>query len=60
MAFLYTVVASNVVQVSPRYLLILFSGALVVPSFPVLRKHDIVDDPIGLIISIRVIIMLIV
>ena len=59
-AFLSTVVAVNVIQVSPGYLLLLFSVALVVPSFPAFQKHELVDEPVGLRISIRVIIRLIV
>ena len=59
-AFLSTVVASIVIQISPGSLILLFSSAFVVPSFPALRKHDLVVDTVGLGISIRVIIMLIV
>ena len=59
MAFLSKVVASNVIHISPGYLLILFSVAFVVPSFPTLHKNELVSDPVGLIISIRVIIGLI-
>ena len=53
---LSTVVASDVVQISPGSLILLFSVAFVVPSFPALLKHDLVVDPIGFGISIRVII----
>ena len=60
MAFLSTVVASDVIHISPGYLLLLFSVASVVPSYPALRKHELVADPVGLGISIRVIIRLIV
>ena len=59
-AFLSTVVSSNVIQISPRSLLLLFSVTFVVPSFPALRKHELVADPVGLGISIRVIIRFIV
>ena len=55
-AFLSTVVASNVIQISPGSLLLLFSTTFVVPSFPALRKHELVADPVGLRISIRFII----
>ena len=55
-----TVVASDVVQISPGSLILLFSLAFVVPSFPALLKHDLVVDPVGFGISIRVIIRLIV
>ena len=48
-----TVVASDVVQISPGSLLLLFSIAFVVPSFPVLRKHELVADPVRLGISMR-------
>ena len=60
LAFLSTVVAGNVIQISPGYLILLFFVSLAVPSFPALRKHEMVDDPVGLIISIGVIIKLIV
>ena len=60
MTFFSTVVASDVVHISPGSLLLLFSVALVVPSFPALRKHELVADPVGLGISIRVISRLIV
>ena len=53
--FLSTVVAYNIIQVSPRSLLLLFSVALVIPIFPVLRKHELVSDLVALMISIRVI-----
>ena len=59
-AFLSTVVACNMIQVSTGYLLLLFSVALIVPSFPMLRKHEVVADPFGLRISIKVIIRLII
>ena len=52
-----TVVASDVVQISPGSLLLLFSVAIIVPSFPAMHKHELVADPVGLGISIRVIIM---
>ena len=54
-----TVVVSDVVQISPWSLLLLFYVAFIVPSFPALRKHVLVADPVGLGIYIRVIIMLI-
>ena len=57
--FLSTVVASDVIQISPGSLLLLFSVALVIPSFPVLRKHDLVNDPVGLRIYIIFIIRLV-
>ena len=60
MTFFSTVVASDVIHISPRYLILLFSVAFVVPSFPALRKHELVADPVGLVISIRVIIRLMV
>ena len=60
MTFFYTVVASDVVQISPWSLLLLFSVTFVVPSFPALRKQELVSDPVGLGISTRVIIRLIV
>ena len=60
MDFFSTVVASNVIHISPGSLLLLFSVAFVVPSFPTLRKHELVADTVGLIISIRVIIRLLV
>ena len=55
-----TVVAIYVIQISPGSLLLLFSVAFVVPSFPALRKHEIVTEPIVLVISIKVINRLIV
>ena len=54
-AFIYTFVASNVIHISPGSLLLLFSVAFIVPSFYALRKHDMVADPVGLIISIIII-----
>ena len=60
MKFFSTVVASDVIQISPGSLLLLFSVPFVVPRFPALRKHDLVADPVGFRISIRVIIRLIV
>ena len=60
MTFLSTFVAGDVVQISPGSLLLLFSVAFIVPSFPMLRKHELVADPVGLVISMRVIIRLIV
>ena len=60
MTFFSIVVAIDVIQISSGYLLLLFSVAFAVPSFPALRKHDLVDYPIGLGISMRVIIRLIV
>ena len=60
MTFLSTAVASDVIQISSRSLLLLFSVAFDVPSFPALRKHELVDDPVLLIISIIIIIRLIV
>ena len=59
-ALLSTVVASNVIHISPGYLLLLFSVPFVVPSFPALRKYELVVDPVGLRISIRFAIRLIV
>ena len=55
-----TVSVSDVIQISPGSLLLLFSIAFVVPVSPALRKHDLVADPVGLGISIRVIIWLVV
>ena len=60
MTLFYTVVASDVVQISPGYLLLLLSVAFVVPSFSALRKHELVADPVGLGMSMKVIIRLIV
>ena len=60
MIFLSTVVASDVVQISPWYLLLLFFFAFVVPSFSALSKYELVADPVGLVISVRVIIRLVV
>ena len=60
MTFFSTVVASDVVQISPGSLLLSFSVAFVVPSFPALSKHELVADSVVLIISIRVISRLIV
>ena len=60
MTFFYTVVASDVIQISPGYLLLLFSVAFDVPSFPATRKNKLVAEPFGLGISIIVIIRLIV
>ena len=60
MTFLSTVVAGDVVQISPGSLLLLFSVAFIVPNFPTLRKHELDADPLGLRIPMRVIIMLIV
>ena len=60
MNFFSTVVASDVVQISPGSLLFLLSVAFVVPIFPALRKNELVADPVALGISIRVIIRLIV
>ena len=57
LTFFSTVIESDVVHISPGSLLLLFSFALVIPSFPVLRKHELVADSIELGISIRVIIM---
>ena len=48
MTFFFTVVASDVVHISPGYLLLLFYVNFVVPSFPALRKHELVADPVGL------------
>ena len=58
--FISTVVASDVVHISPVSLLIFFSVAFIVPSFPTLRKYELVADPVGLRISMKVIIRLIV
>ena len=60
MTFFSTVVASDLVHISLGYLLLLFSVAFVAPSFPVIRKHELVVDHVGLGISIRVIIGLLV
>ena len=60
MTFFFTVVAGDAIHTSPGSLLLLFSVAFVVASFSALRKHDLVADPVGLGISIRVIIRLIV
>ena len=60
MTLFSTIVAGDVVQISPGYLLLLFSIAFIVPSFPTLRKHELVADPVELKISMRVIIRLIV
>ena len=54
------VVSSDVIQSSPGSLLLLFSAAFAAPSFLVLRNHELVSDPVGFGISIRVIIRLIV
>ena len=59
-AFLSTVVARYAIHISSGFLLLLFSVAFVVPSFPALRKNDLVADPIVLIICIIIIIRLIV
>ena len=59
-AFLSTVVAINMIQVSPGYLLLLFYVAPIVPIFNALRRHELVADLFGLIISISVIIRLII
>ena len=59
MNFLYTVITSNVINIFPGYLLLLFSITFVVPIFPALHKHELVADPVGLRIYIRVIIVLI-
>ena len=59
MNFFSTVVASDMIQISPGSLLLLFSIAFVVPSFPALRKHDLVAEPVLLLIYIRFIIRLI-
>ena len=57
--FVSTVVASDAIHISPGSLLLLLSVAFYVPSFPALRQHELVADPVGLRISIRVIIKLI-
>ena len=59
-ASLSTFVASNVIQISPGSLFLLFYVAFVVPKFSVLRKHDLVADPVRLRISIGFIIRLMV
>ena len=46
MNFFSTVVASDVIQISPGSLILLFSAAFVVPIFTVLRKHELVADPV--------------
>ena len=56
---LSTVVAGDVVQISPGSLLLIFSVTFIVPSFIALRKHELVADPVGLRISMRVITRLI-
>ena len=58
--FLSAVIASNVIQISPGYMLLLFSVAFVVSSFRALCKPELVDDSVGLLISIRFIIRFIV
>ena len=60
MNFFSTVIASDVVQIYPGSMLLIFSVAFVVPSFPALLKHDMDADPVGLGISMKFIIMLIV
>ena len=60
MTFFSTIVVGDVVQISPGSLLLLFSIAFIGPSFPTLRNHELVSDPVGLRISIGVIIRLIV
>ena len=60
MTFFSAVVTSDVIHISPGSLILLFSVAFVVPVFTALRKHELVADPIGLVIFIRVIIRLIV
>ena len=60
MTFFYTVVAGDTVKISPGYLLLLFFVAFIVPSFPTLRKHDLVAELVGLVIYMRVISRLIV
>ena len=59
-ASLSTVVACNMIQVCPGSLIFLVSVFIVVPSFLALRKHELVADPVVLIISIRIIIRLII
>ena len=58
--FFSTVVAIDVVRISPGSLLLLFSVAFVFPNFTALCKHELVDDSVLLGISIIVIIRLIV
>ena len=60
LSFLYTSIVSNVIQISPGSLILLFYVAFVVPSFTAFHKHELVADPVGLRISIRVISRLIV
>ena len=60
MNFLSTVVPSDVIQIYPGSLLLLFPVAFVVPSFTVLRKHELVADLVELGVSIRVVIRLVV
>ena len=60
MTFFSTVVVGDVIQISPGSLLLIFSVALIVPSFPTFLKHELVADPVGLRISMRVIIRLII
>ena len=60
MDFLSTVVAGDVVQISPGSLLLIFSVTFIVPSFTAFHKHELVAEPVGLEISIRVIIRLMV
>ena len=60
MDLLSTVVESDVIHISCGYLLLIFSIASVVPSFTTLQKHELVAEPVGLRIFIRVIIGLIV
>ena len=60
MTFFSTVFVSDVVQISSGSLIILFSVAFIVSSFSALRKHELVAGPVGLGISIIIIIRLIV
>ena len=59
-AFLSTVVSFNMIKVSTGSLILLFLVDLSVLSFPALRTYELVADSVGLRISIRVIIRLII
>ena len=46
MTFFSTVIASDVIHISPGSLILIFSVAFIVPSFPALHKNDLVSDPV--------------
>ena len=46
--FISTVVSSNVIHISTGSLILVFSVDFVVPSFPALRKNELVADTVGL------------